>query len=223
MIMMLKSRCYFGGITVISKSNFRKGEKIYDFYDGISTNFHTLMVDPWIMEKYCKKEKIGAEEYIRCLKDIARRHLKKGMSHIPMEVIDSYVDLLKMGPGHAKICEFSRDCLKGKIFIENNGDVYPCCCLRHKELYLGNILRDPLDKILNCPTLNRLRKRYEFIKKDCKGCVYLDICSGGCMGHSHAEGDILRPSRTWCSINRSMFKYIGQTLKAEGEKLAVRI
>jgi uncharacterized protein len=222
MIMMLKARLRFGAIAVITRSNFKKGTAIYDFYKNITTGFHTLKLHPWA-EKYCKEKIIDVKEYTRCLKDIARKHLERRWPKIPVSSIDAYIDLLRKGPGPGGLCMFSKDCLGSNVFIENNGDVYPCCSLRYKELYLGNILRIPLEEILGSPILTRLKKRHESIMKECQGCPYLEICNGGCMAYSYLEGNILRRSPSYCAINRAMFKYIGQKLKKRGEKLAVRI
>lgn len=222
MIMLIKAGLYFGAITVISRSNYKKGKEIYDLFKTIYRGFHTLRLDP-CSEELCPDQMISPMEYVKTLIDIGERHIEQKEPKIPVASVDSYIELLRKGAGNGRMCLFSRQCLKSNIFIENNGDVYPCCSLRQKDLFLGNMFENSLDEILNSPILRRLNKRYEFIKKECRGCRYLKICSGGCMADAYSEGNILGRSKSWCVINRALFKYVGSKLKKQGEQLAIRI
>jgi radical SAM protein with 4Fe4S-binding SPASM domain len=57
-----------------------------------------------------------------------------------------------------------------------NGDVYPCQSYFES---LGNILKDPWQRIWNHPLAVRIRKR-EYIGPKCKDCPELQVCGGGC-------------------------------------------
>lgn len=57
-----------------------------------------------------------------------------------------------------------------------NGDVYPCQSYFES---LGNILRDPWQKIWNHPLATKIRNR-GYIEPKCKDCPQLQICGGGC-------------------------------------------
>jgi radical SAM protein with 4Fe4S-binding SPASM domain len=57
-----------------------------------------------------------------------------------------------------------------------NGDVYPCQSYFES---LGNILRDPWQKIWNNPLATKIRQR-EYVEPKCKDCPELHICGGGC-------------------------------------------
>jgi len=57
-----------------------------------------------------------------------------------------------------------------------NGDVYPCQSYFES---LGNILRDPWQKIWNNPLATKIRNR-EYVEPKCKNCPELHICGGGC-------------------------------------------
>ncbi|NQU18395.1 MAG: radical SAM protein [Candidatus Saganbacteria bacterium] len=220
MIMALKENLHFGVIVVLTKSNYKKAQKIYNLFNKAGLGFHFLTLHPWA-EKFCPDQIVDLDEYIKQLKKIAKGHLAKGSQSIMVRNIDSYVDLLLFGDKCSHMCVFSRSCLSHLIFIENNGDVFPCCSLRYKDLFLGNIFSDSLTKILNSPIRKRLMRRYQFIKKECKGCQYLKICNGGCMAYAYMEGNVLGPSKAWCTINKAMFKYIGKILERDGEKLVI--
>jgi uncharacterized protein len=222
MIMMLKSRFPFGAVAVITKNNYKMGKKIYQLYKNMSTNFHSLKVHPW-SKGFCPKYYIGASEYIVFLKSVADEHLREIPAKISMTIIDSYVGLLTKGIKHADLCVFSNKCLNNYVFIENNGDIYPCCSLRYPDTLLGNIFKQPLEKIMSSPVLRKLRSRNKFVRKECRSCKYVNICSGGCMAYSYLEGNILGKSKSWCAINRAMFNYIGKKLKQQGKRLLVPI
>ena len=212
----------FGAIAVITKNNYKKGTKIYDFFERIPANFHILKLHPW-SGKYCPEIMIDEEEYVKMLKAIAENHLERKGPSISFANIDSYVNILRNGMGQMEVCALSKNCLGSNFFIENNGDFYPCCLLRYKEFIMGNVLNDSIEIILASPVLKLLGRRYEFIKKECRGCKYLKICSGGCMANAYEEGNVLGYSKSWCLINREMFKYLGRKLKEKGEPIVIQI
>jgi radical SAM protein with 4Fe4S-binding SPASM domain len=57
-----------------------------------------------------------------------------------------------------------------------NGDVYPCQSYFES---LGNILKDPWEKIWNHPLATKIRNR-EYVEPKCKDCPELQVCGGGC-------------------------------------------
>jgi radical SAM protein with 4Fe4S-binding SPASM domain len=219
MILMLKNGIHFSGIVVVTTKNYKKGAGIYSFYNKIYTDFHSLKLHPWSKD-YCPQLMVSPRQYVEYLKTVVQKYLRV-KSNIKLGDIDSYVNLLTKGPGTAYLCSFSKNCIKNGTFIENNGDIYPCCSLRYKDLYLGNILRDSLEEIYSSPVLTRLKERRKSVEEKCKGCRYAKICSGGCMAYAYGEGDILSPSKTGCAINKVMFDFIGRKLRNRGRKLVV--
>jgi len=210
-----------GSIVVINKYNYDRMRDIYDFYSQIATDFHTLHLDPASFRFY---PKLTVKKYIKALKDLSRIYLFDSNPKISVQNIDSYVRLLKNGPGGHVLCTFSRNCLDGHLYIENNGDVYPCDSLRYREFYMGNLLKMSIDELRRSKVLRKLSKRNHKIKKECGSCNYLSICNGGCMVLSyHEHGDPLRRSKFDCEVNRKMFPYLGRILKKRGCKLAVKI
>jgi uncharacterized protein len=214
MILMLKHRLPFSATVVVTKRNFKRGAQIYDFFKKIFIDFLTLKVHAW-SGSFLPRLLISDQEYIRFLKTIADKYLeeKPNISNIN---VDSYVRLLQKIKDRYLLCYYAKDCLKGKVFIDNDGEVYPCSNLRYREFRLGNILCDPLEAIFDAPILKRLKQRYSYIKKECRQCKYVTICSGGCMAVAHSEGRIMGKSRSCCSINRAMFKFVWSKLKNRG-------
>ena len=221
-ISLFRAKMRFYGIAVITKSNYRQAKSLHRFYKDIYSDFHVLPLDA-ASEKYCPQEKISVKQYIQALKTMAREQLK-GKKVISVSTVDGYAELLWKGPGAGGSCLFSKQCLGRRIFIQNDGEVYPCDCLRGDKFRLGNIFKDPLEKMLSRPILSKLKGRQAYIDKQCQGCKYLPLCNGGCMISAYEEdGNILKRSRRWCRINRAMFKYVGKLLKRRREKLFIQV
>lgn len=73
------------------------------------------------------------------------------------------------------------------IFVEWNGDVYPCPFLRIK---IGNLFRQDLKEIWECSeVLNRLREQESI--KWCTNCRYWQVCRGCRADAFAATGDFL--------------------------------
>lgn len=60
--------------------------------------------------------------------------------------------------------------------IGPNGDVYPCQSYFES---LGNILKDPWEKIWHHPLAEKLRRK-DTAEEKCKECSQLQVCGGGC-------------------------------------------
>jgi len=75
----------------------------------------------------------------------------------------------------------------GGIFVEWNGDVYPCPFLRIK---IGNLFQKNLNDLWqNSPLLNNLREREKI--EGCSECEYWKICRGCRADALSATGDYL--------------------------------
>jgi len=218
MILLSKNRIGFGVLAVINRNNYRRAKEMYQILDQAGISFNTLDLHPWSYE-YCPQLTISRENYITFLKDLAKAYLANRKPHIRIGTLDVFRRLLLNGPEQARLCSFTKYCLLGLRFIENNGDVYPCDTLRFKKLYLGNILRDSLEKIMNSPVLEKLKRRTKNIELQCRKCKYVRICSGGCMAYANMEGDILHRSKNACRVNKAMFEYFEKYLKKNGKEM----
>jgi uncharacterized protein len=218
MILMFNEGMIFSPIVVIHKKNYRKAKQIFEFYKKIHISFHAVIMDPWTAV-HCPELRIDAEQYCVFLKDLADCYFEQKPPKISVPNVEAYIDLLKLKLPRERLCLFSRSCLGRTMFVEPNGDVFPCDNLRFKDLHCGNVLKEPVDRILNSRTMKRLKKRPERIERECKACKYLEVCWGGCMAYAQHEGNVLGHSKTQCYINREMFEYVGNKLKATGRKV----
>jgi len=94
-----------------------------------------------------------------------------------------WIEILKDG----KLNLSGAECNIGKsnFCIMPNADVYPC---RRFGLNIGNILQEPLEKIIDSPVLNNIMNGTR--KGKCKECEYLD-CRGCPALAYHLSGDYL--------------------------------
>jgi len=74
--------------------------------------------------------------------------------------------------------------------VAPNGDVYPCQSYFES---LGNLFKDPWEKIWNNPTAVKIRSR-GYVQAKCKGCPQLQVCGGGCPLELQAEGYVCNES-----------------------------
>lgn len=88
-----------------------------------------------------------------------------------------------------------------KLAVRADGVMVPCNQISHIEL--GRINRDDLQDVWqNHPELKRLRERPHIPLSDfefCKGCDYINYCTGGCpaLGYTLMD-DVYHPSRDAC-------------------------
>ncbi len=88
-----------------------------------------------------------------------------------------------------------------KMAIRADGVMIPCSQMPHMDL--GRINRDDLQNVwLHSPELNHLRQRANMALSSfeyCRGCEYINYCTGGCPALAHNRlGDAWHPSPECC-------------------------
>lgn len=97
--------------------------------------------------------------------------------------------------------------------IDYNGDVYTCSrFMKEKEGYLGNILIDSLDNILQSREAKTIYRRMAKLPKECLICEWLRYCGGGCAYQRWLDGWSKYYS---CSTRSSFFKYVVSRLQEQ--------
>lgn len=113
-----------------------------------------------------------------------------------------------------RACSFVSSCLKRMITIDQEGNVVPCGSLVSEEFILGNIINEPLIKILAKQKAKALRKiRDRYIAENCRDCKYIAMCRGGCRAdafwHSgHYGGDF-----PFCEARKLTFTHIEKRME----------
>ena len=90
--------------------------------------------------------------------------------------------------------------------IDVDGSIYPCEEMNGKrELIVGNILQDDLDKILNSDLNKTLRRRKIEDLEDCVNCSIQTVCEVTCANHSYNESRNFNTKTEKCEYYKVMF------------------
>ena len=106
------------------------------------------------------------------------------------------------------LCVFSETCGRAPV-MEHNGDLYACDHFVFPEYKLGNILKTPLNKLIQSLKL----KEFGCSKKDdlaevCKVCDVRFICNGGCLRNRIINTEGEKKLNFLCEGYRQFFRYI---------------
>lgn len=85
-----------------------------------------------------------------------------------------------------------------EIYINSKGDVYPCRMTYEPDYYLGNLISEELNDILEnmVPLMNKIHVDN---LEGCKECDYRYLCGGGCrMYHKSYSGSIYKNHQPIC-------------------------
>ncbi len=118
-----------------------------------------------------------------------------------IEFIKKNENVMKIGLGEARayLACFSTDLPKKPFFcgagltrcaIMPDGEVMGCQQVYDNRLSEGNIRRKPFSKIWK---EDFKRFRHKVLVDDCKVCVHLDACEGGCWAEMEKQGKCLKP------------------------------
>ncbi len=110
---------------------------------------------------------------------------------ISLRTFDDF--LMKALTGQNPTCIFRPLC--GDYYVvEHNGEVYTCDFFVEPQWLLGNILEQPIEKILQSEKWQQFRRRKQQLAEECRSCKWLDWCWGGCVKHRLVAGGVDRPS-----------------------------
>ena len=101
--------------------------------------------------------------------------------------------------------KYKRSCQSGhSLFIDSDGDIYPCQLFCTNESYLlGNVYEEKIDKVKSEYIANVDRMNSEF----CKKCEARKICMYWCKGiQKQANGDIYKVCEPRCIFQRAIME-----------------
>lgn len=106
-------------------------------------------------------------------------------------------------------CSFAGSCPKRMITIDQEGNVVPCSSLVAEEFIFGNVLKEPLARILVNPKVQRYAQmRTRFLSRHCRECEFLPICRGGCLADAFWHSGKLDGEYPYCEARRLTFQYL---------------
>jgi len=131
-------------------------------------------------------------------------------------LVSEFVNYIKDFISKGKIrqsCTHRKECSTKYICIDPNGNCYPCNRVYGiKNFYLGNLLTNSIDKIMEnaiCKTGNR----WTFLSsKECKDCEILDKCFGGCGAIAYTTKGNWYTKDYYCESIKLISKHIENIL-----------
>jgi len=133
---------------------------------------------------------LSEEEYIELLDELIQEFVRLGGKEVFIE--QPYARYSKLAKKYGDILHFDYICIAGFHYfsITPDGHIVPCASMSHmKELYKGDLRKEPLKKIWE----DNDRWRLFRTENECKNsCEYFKICRGGCRLMSYlATGNVL--------------------------------
>lgn len=119
------------------------------------------------------------------------------------------------------LCVFSKNCQDNVIAISPFGDVFPCgrfCDNEMKEYSYGNLLHEPLNKILERKKKSDIYNRSLTLENsECVKCEFYDICFGGCLHDGYLVNKDFRTKTFLCEAYKKVFSHIQEVISADSQ------
>ena len=186
--------------TMITNENIDELMEMYEL-------FKSMGVDRWRLgfifgQGNASKNSLkfeGTEEQFLKIKELIVKHMKEP-EVFELDVSKLYRSGIFEGAHLVQYNLDSHPCsYQGALTVRPNGDVTYCPSL---DMSYGNILKDPIDKILNNPEWLRV---YNFtprqLPQKCQNCDLLKHCGGGCRADSYYDSnDLYSYSELTCKL-----------------------
>jgi len=213
----------FGGITVITKYNFKDIDKIIEYYIydlGInSMKFNIVKDNPNANEKSLGLTLDEVEEFANKLCDVVEIYNSLGVNFSEGN-IQTRIDNLLIRSGFS--CCISNGCKGGQtlISIDAEGNIYPCEMMDYHDVKLGSIYNN--GKLSNSDNLqkqiNSAKDKNIFFKEkhidECKICPWHYYCKGGCTSRIYYTNNSTSVDKVECTFNRTIYpRLIRQILR----------
>ena len=156
------------------------------------------------------------EGYLSFLKnafDLYERAFWQGKP-VSIRSFDNYVGiLLGMPPEN---CAMAGVC-SPQLLIESDGSTYPCDFYALDEWKTGNILTDPLRRILRSARAEAFREESLPLPQKCCACRWYPLCRNGCRRERGADG-----VNRWCACMGEFFAYSIERMQKMAQEIARR-
>jgi uncharacterized protein len=173
--------CTFTSYTVQFK------EEIFNFFleNGLVLKLHPAL--PSLRSNEPDRWALPPEEYGELLVYLLDKYLEN-MDRIEVRNINDYARCVFTGRG--TVCTFV-DCMENTFAVGPEGSIYPCYrFVGMPEYVMGNVRDRPSQaELAASPAGVRMRQFKEYVDVNCKGCIHLRYCRGGCPYNAIAPTD----------------------------------
>lgn len=207
-----KHNLSLNAICVISKLNVNGGEEIFNFFSDIGAVSYSLLLMMKTPLPECPEAPTN-QELTNLYKTTFELWLKGQHNFKSIEPIETMVRSL-LGEETPLSCSFASHCLERMITITPEGNVVPCGSFTSSEFILGNILKDPLLKILYNQQCDKFRnQRSAYINENCLNCEFISICRGGCREVAFWHSGEYGGEYPYCEARKETFTYMRKRLQ----------
>ena len=177
----------FNILTVVTNQIAENTEAVYSFYKAQGFNF--LQFIPYIPPERgqsADESMLSAEAFASFLIrsfDLWRGEIEEGgyRSILHLDQTGSFL----LGYPYTS-CNMRGVCVN-QFVVEADGSVYPCDFYADAAHCLGNILHDPMQKLMTSRLEKSWKNENEFLRAACSDCSFFSVCRGGCARY-YAEG-----------------------------------
>jgi uncharacterized protein len=191
-------------------------EDIFNFFLENDLNLKLHPALPSLRDDNPERWALSPEEYGKLLIYLLDQYLEN-IDRIELKNIDHLCKGVFTRRG--VVCTFV-DCMDDTFAVGPDGSIYPCYrFVNMQEYVMGNVRDHPsMEKMAQAPAWKLLHKFKEHVDQECKKCIYVKFCRGGCPYNAIAptEGRI-EGVDPHCTAYKMIFKEI--TKRATQEML----
>lgn len=217
-----------GGITVVTKYNYKDIDKIIDYFInelGIhSMKFNIVKDNPNAAKKRLCLSLREVREFANKLCDVMEFYRILGVPFSEGNIQIRYDNLLERS---SFSCCNSNGCKGGDVLIsiDANGNIYPCEMMDYKDVLLGSIyVNNEVSNGTNFDDIIKANKENNVYFKDkgvpkCNKCPWKYYCNGGCTSRIYYAGNKDKIDKVECEFNRIVYpRLIEQLLSSSPNK-----
>ena len=181
--LLKKHNIDFNTLTVVQKDNSYYPIEVYNFLKEIGSGYMQFIP---IVERVTRvndnsivsQSSVESEQFGNFLIEIFKQWVLKDVVKYFVQIFD--VSLEAWLGLQASLCLFNETCGKA-MAIEHNGDLYSCDHFVFLENKLGNIMENPLIKMLESEQQNKFgNDKKNTLPVYCKNCEVKFVCNGEC-------------------------------------------
>lgn len=134
--------------------------------------------------------------------------------HTKNKVFVRHLDniMARLYGGRVEQCDMIGRCL-GQLVVEADGSIYPCDFYCEDKYLLGNIVNMDLKELEQSAVMQQFIKESFPIEEDCKKCLVLGLCRGGCRRERDVFANGVLQKNIYCEGRKKFFVYVVNKLK----------
>lgn len=212
----------FGCITVLSRNNIAKVDRIFRFYEALSCSFRLLPLFQGATEEQNQGCEVTGREVLDALCQVTDLWLASESKIHVAPITDQMADLLRRRapwfvPGY-----YERRTNESVVLVNTNGDLYSQGDAFVPGRAWGNIFRSPMRDILQSDARKRSVLAAETrMARACVRCEYFGACDGFAVAEDnrHYRDTVGAQGGTACVVERGLYRHLERRLREAEEEV----